>query len=137
MLVFEVFLVRIFPHTDWIRRFVEWISLFSPNSGKCWPEKLWIQTLFTQCVSYRQLLFWRLNHFSNIHYRDINLCKCESFENSSSPWNIDVLVFFDIKCNYIICHTIENFQELSKFFHSIVKQLSIIRLLIIIFFYFW
>ena len=33
------FLVRIFPHLDWIRRDTKYLYLFSPNSGKYGPEK--------------------------------------------------------------------------------------------------
>ena len=36
----EFFLVRIFPHSDWIRRNTEYLSVFSPNAGKYGPEKL-------------------------------------------------------------------------------------------------
>ena len=32
--VFWVFLVRIFPHLDWIQRDTPYLSLFSPNAGK-------------------------------------------------------------------------------------------------------
>ena len=35
----EFFLVRIFPHSDWIRRDTEYLSLFSPNAGIYRPEK--------------------------------------------------------------------------------------------------
>ena len=35
----EVFLVRIFPHSDWIRRDTPCLSVFSPNSGKYGLEK--------------------------------------------------------------------------------------------------
>ena len=35
----ESFLVRIFPHPDWIRRDTEYLSVSSPNAGKCWSEK--------------------------------------------------------------------------------------------------
>ena len=35
----EFFLVRIFLHSDWIRRDTEYISVFSPNTGKYGPEK--------------------------------------------------------------------------------------------------
>ena len=45
------FLVRIFPHLDWIRIFTPHISVLSPNAGKCRPEKLQTRILFTQCVS--------------------------------------------------------------------------------------
>ena len=31
-------LVRIFLYLDWIRRFTPYISVFSPNTGKYWPE---------------------------------------------------------------------------------------------------
>ena len=34
--VFGVILVRIFPHSDWIK----YLSVFNPNAGKCGPEKL-------------------------------------------------------------------------------------------------
>ena len=30
----ELFLVRIFPHSDWIRRDASYLSVFSPNAGK-------------------------------------------------------------------------------------------------------
>ena len=43
-----VSLVRIFPHSYWIRRYTEYLSLFSPNAGKYGPEKLRVRTLFTQ-----------------------------------------------------------------------------------------
>ena len=49
--VFGVFLVLIFPHSDWIRRDTLYLSVFSPNAGKYGPEKFRIRTLFT-----RQLL---------------------------------------------------------------------------------
>ena len=35
----EFFLVRIFLHSDWIRRHTEYISVFNPNVGKYGPEK--------------------------------------------------------------------------------------------------
>ena len=35
----EFFLVRIFPHSNWIRRDTSHLSVFSPNTGKCGPEK--------------------------------------------------------------------------------------------------
>ena len=47
--VFRVILVRIFPYSDWIREDTSYLSVFSPNAGKCWPEKLRIRILFTQC----------------------------------------------------------------------------------------
>ena len=43
--VFEVFLVRIFPDSNWIRRQTECLSIIIPNTGKYRPEKLRIRTL--------------------------------------------------------------------------------------------
>ena len=34
----EYFLVRIFPHSDWIRRDTSYLSIFSPNAEKYGPE---------------------------------------------------------------------------------------------------
>ena len=51
MSIFWVFLVHISPHLDWIRRDTPYLSTFSPNEGKYGPEKLRIQTLFTQCTA--------------------------------------------------------------------------------------
>ena len=39
MSVFGVFLVRLFPHSDWIRRDMEHFAVSSPNAGKFGPEK--------------------------------------------------------------------------------------------------
>ena len=50
--VFGVFLVRIFPHSDWIQRAEfsgPYFPAFSPNAEKYGPEKLRIRILFTQC----------------------------------------------------------------------------------------
>ena len=35
----EFFLVCIFPHSDWIQRDTKYLSVFSPNLGKCGAEK--------------------------------------------------------------------------------------------------
>ena len=43
-----VFVVRIFPHSDWIRSDTEYLSVFGGNVGKYGPEKLRIRILFTQ-----------------------------------------------------------------------------------------
>ena len=57
--VFGVFLVRIFPHLDWIQRDPPYLSVFSLNAVKYGPEKLQIQTLFTQCY-----LGWIISNLS-------------------------------------------------------------------------
>ena len=46
-----VFLLRIFPHSDWIQRDTSHLSVLSQNAGKYGPEKLRIPTLFMQCKS--------------------------------------------------------------------------------------
>ena len=65
MSVFRVFLVRIFPNSNWIGRFIGLISVFSPNAGKHGLEKLLIQTLFTQCCFIIQIFVVIINW--NIH----------------------------------------------------------------------
>ena len=45
--VFGVFLVCIFPQSDWIRRDTPQLSVFSPNAGKKEPENLQIRIIFT------------------------------------------------------------------------------------------
>ena len=51
MSIFGVFLVRIFPDSDWIQRDTSYLSVFSPNAGKSGPEKLRIWTRFTQWIA--------------------------------------------------------------------------------------
>ena len=43
---FGVLMVRIFSHSDWIRKYTEYLSVFSPNRGKKGAGKLPIRTLF-------------------------------------------------------------------------------------------
>ena len=35
----ELFLVLIFPHSDWIKKDTPYLSVFRPNAGKYRPEK--------------------------------------------------------------------------------------------------
>ena len=51
--IFGVFLVCICPHFDWLWRDTKYLSLFSQNTRKHWPEKLQIRTLFKQWNFYR------------------------------------------------------------------------------------
>ena len=59
--VFGVIPVRIFLHSDWTRRDTEYISIFSPNEGKCGPEYFRIRSLFTQYISH-----WSRNILANL-----------------------------------------------------------------------
>ena len=68
--VFGVFLVRIFPHSDWIQRGdTEYLPVFSPNAGKYRPEKLRIRTLFMQCIlKVFSTIITKLLHLAGITY---------------------------------------------------------------------
>ena len=47
----KFFLVRIFPHSDWIRRDTSHFSVFSPNAGRYGPEKTpYLDTFHTVSV---------------------------------------------------------------------------------------
>ena len=61
--VFGIFLVRISPHSDLIRRDTPFLSVLSRNAGKYRPEKLRIRTLFTQC----QTLIYNLKLKTNFN----------------------------------------------------------------------
>ena len=74
--VFEVFLVCIFPHPDWIRRDTPCLSVFTPNAGKYGSEKLQIRTLFR-----REFIKCKLS-------AHIKLIKCFLFPVSSGFWVI-------------------------------------------------
>ena len=65
--LFGVFLVRILPGLDWIRRDAPYLSVFSPNAEKFGPEKLRIRTLFTQWRDSRKydISYWRLGNIKS------------------------------------------------------------------------
>ena len=89
--VFGVFLVRIFPHSGWIWRDTEYLSVFSSNAGKYGPENLRIWdflrgVLFesvlpseNSCNWYERKSHWKkatifLKLLFNIADTDINFC---------------------------------------------------------------
>ena len=47
-----VFLIHIFPHSNRIRRYTEYLSVFSLNAGKYGPEKIRILTLLQSWTKY-------------------------------------------------------------------------------------
>ena len=49
MCVFGAFLVRVFPHLDWILKGSGCLSVLTPNAGKHGLEKLQIWTIFLKC----------------------------------------------------------------------------------------
>ena len=66
MSVFGFFLVRFFPHSDWIQRFAEQISVFSPNAAKCGPEKLriWYSWVKVWVLLHKKMKFSIKDFFS-------------------------------------------------------------------------
>ena len=67
-----VFLIRNFPRSDGILRFPLSISAFSPNAGKCGPEKLRIRTLLRSGILTKEDFFrwfsWRLQFSWNSNF---------------------------------------------------------------------
>ena len=94
------FLACIFPHSDWIWRDTEYLSAFSPNAGKCGPEKLQIPTLFTQC-----LLLTKIFNLSNRKVSYIEQMECIFLY---TVFDIVALLYFIFQLNcllYITCAT--------------------------------
>ena len=61
----EFFLDDIFPHSDWIRRFTEYLSVFTPNAGKYGPEKTpYLDTFYA--VSALAFMWLFLNHWNRL-----------------------------------------------------------------------
>ena len=63
--VFGVFLVRIFPHLNWIGRDSSYLSVFSLNAGKKLSKKFQVRALFTQCV-FRIVLLFTIQYCNNV-----------------------------------------------------------------------
>ena len=61
MSVFGVFVVHIFPHSDWIWRGTSYLSVFSTNAGQYGPGKLRIRTIFTQCIVRLLINVWNIH----------------------------------------------------------------------------
>ena len=101
--MFRDILVRIFPHSDWIRRDTEYLSVFSPNVGKHGPEYLQKWTLFTLLICTmsaqnqnftdiyvkirNQLEIRTLDASATLFFKNI-LRKWVSSKNNHSPVNI-------------------------------------------------
>ena len=64
--VFGVMLVRIFPHSDWIRRDTKYM-------GKYGPEWLQIRTLFTQCDGSSNVLEFKKTLRMMIRFKFLSL----------------------------------------------------------------
>ena len=83
----EFFLVRIFPHSDWIRRdiitFTSYLSAFNPNAGKYGPEKT------PNLDTFYAVLFSRKEKFNKCY---VKVCILESF------WKLYKIINKSIPC---------------------------------------
>ena len=63
--LFGVILVRIFPHSQWIRRDTEYLSVFCPNAGKYGPDNSeYKHFLRSGQLVFQILIFFFLSGFS-------------------------------------------------------------------------
>ena len=53
------FLVSIFPHSQWIRRDIPYLSVFNPNAGKYGPEKTPYLDTFRTVIPLNKLILFR------------------------------------------------------------------------------
>ena len=74
----EFFLVRMFPHSDWIRRDTRDLSVFSPNAETYGPEK----TLYLD--TFHAVECWRY-HYHCIYHKD------------ACYYNFVNIAFFEVK----------------------------------------
>ena len=95
--VFGDLLIRIFPHSDWIRRDTPYLSIFSPNAGKYRLEKLRIRTLSTQWY-FRKKLHHLCDMILNTPLHD-----CLSVESSYFREKFQQFSSFCMNGNTIIC----------------------------------
>ena len=94
--VFEVFLVRIFAHSDWIWRDTPYLSTFSTNRGKYKLRKLRIKTLFKQYPGLFKISnFWYITIISTIiYFSDMP----RRFQNSAKHFWWSFFDFFVMLC---------------------------------------
>ena len=64
----EFFLVRIFPHSDWIQKDTKYLSIFSPNAGKYVPEKTPYLNTFHEVIVSRNRLKWPFRSQTILEY---------------------------------------------------------------------
>ena len=78
----EFFMVRILPHSDWIRRVTEYLSVFSPNARKYGPEKSPYLDTF-HAVVWRNSILYEIIKFDIKHPNLINSKIISSLSNRS------------------------------------------------------
>ena len=70
----EFFLVRIFPHSDWIRRDTKYLFVFSSNAGKYGPEKTpYLSTFHTVTFFSNIVIKLKIEGYSNCEPLTINI----------------------------------------------------------------
>ena len=104
--VFEVFLVRIYSHLEWIWRDRKYLSAFSPNAGKQGPEKLRIRTVFTQRVHRHGKLTSIYDYFISLLTKIIFSGKFHFRTSCKHPLRymfLFLLVFFSSSLGNLLC----------------------------------
>ena len=94
----KVFLVRILPHSDWMRRDTSYLSVFSPNAGKYEPENVSCNVLMIS-------MFWQYfvkevlpeNHLSRHVYRSKKLGSFLNIKDQTKLEHINDLIYF-VRC---------------------------------------
>ena len=72
----ELFLVRIFPHLDWIRRDTEYLFVFSPNARKYGPEITPYLDIFhavVHLIKYWQYSIFKRGSWASQNYSEIKI----------------------------------------------------------------
>ena len=91
----EIFLVRIFPHSHWIRRDTRYLSVFSPNAEKYGPEKTpYLDTFHAVCVK------------ENITIRKRIKCKNPNNEWKKWRWKTNLLFQSAIIVIFMSCESL-------------------------------
>ena len=107
----EFFLVRIFPHSDWIGEDTPYLSVFNPNAGKYWPEKApYLNTFHTVRL---QLVFFSV-YFHTVH--NSKTCPCWTVPDLAKcfAWTCKKDFVFKIsdRIPIITFHTFHKFRQL-------------------------
>ena len=113
--VFGVFLVLIFLHSDWIRRYNPYLPVFSPNVGKCRPEKLRIRTLWRNrwIAHFRQMLaFTPLEKIGKTHVFSKD-------KNGKFVWNVLCSYPRNVK---FICGSVHTKRSVQVIFTSLTDE---------------
>ena len=138
MSVFGVIMVRIFPHSYWIRRDIAYLSVFGQNAGKYGPEKLPIRTYFTQWVPLTLTVpLLSLGHeikhcyFHELWFANCNTCalnfliiKVWKWTVETRPkrsWNFDLILLRFFNCVSLVIKRSKNVTHIVKFLKNFLN----------------